>query len=72
MADGNTPDIDFIEVIEPVLDNAMFVIAVGGGIVLGIIAVYAYIEWQKREPTMRAERVEYVEDDEPVALTQLG
>lgn len=63
---AETPDVDFIEVIEPVLDNSMFLVAVAGGIVLGVIAFYAYLEWQKREPTMQ--RIEYVEDDEPAAV----
>lgn len=64
MTESKGPDIDFIEVIEPVLDNGMAVIVLVGGFVLGLIAFYAWLEWQRQEPSMRPRLVAMDDDDE--------
>ena len=49
MAEKETVE-DFIEVIVPELDNGAFLVALAGGVVVGIVAVYAFLEWQKNHP----------------------
>lgn len=67
---GNEPEIDFIEVIEPVLDNGMAITVFVGGVIIGLIALYAWLEYQKREPSMRPRLVEYEDEDEAVAYAE--
>lgn len=65
MAEGKGLDnVEFIDVIEPVLDNQAFMLAVVGGVALGIIAVYGWMEYQKSHPRtggMTPEPMQYIE-----------
>lgn len=57
MATKNSDDEpEVITVIEQVLDNQMFLVAVIGGAVLGAILLYAWLEYQKNPAAIRAPR----------------
>lgn len=49
--DKNEPEV--IEIVEEILDNQMFVVAVVGGAVLGAILIYAWMEYQKSPNSLR-------------------
>lgn len=57
-------DIDFIEVIEPVLDNQQFMLAVIGGVVVGVIAVYGYMEYLKTHPRSMPEPLRMLQSED--------
>lgn len=57
MADTKVPDVQTVEIVEEVLDNGMFLVAVAGGVVLGAILLYAFMEYQRnqtRRPNLRS------------------
>jgi len=57
----STPEIDFVEIIEPVLDNTAFLMALAGGAVIGFIAYYAVMEYLKTHPRTAGMQPETVE-----------
>ena len=52
---GKTDDNDNDPIIEIVseLDNAMFLLALAGGIVLGVVLIYGWQEYQKQQGEKR-------------------
>lgn len=47
MAKTTDDEDDFIEVITPILDQPMFLLALAGGVVLGVIVLYGWQAYQK-------------------------
>lgn len=72
MTKPDADDFEIVEVIEEVLDNQTFMLAVAGGIVVGAILLYAWQEYQKGRIASLAPRSAPMpidtDDDRPEAV----